>query len=368
MNPQFVQLFPYVLTGILLGTLIPFGNNAPPENRRRALLFPAAGDEARALPPGVDNNTRNHSRLYGLLVRCMASIQDAIGAFYALSTTLQRGDSQAPHVSTGTADPRNKLLSATQALGWTGLAGVSADGLSNIGTLRGPEGSLTTQDEQSYVRRYISYTLVDVLSRRDDAVLSPGVLNDLARNFARTGRAPSLPSLAGNLHLDDDDIAFVLRSMVEIASLVIALISRIENEADIRAAFRHFAEDPTAWARYSTPPCSADLPSIERIVQQTHRSRGPSFRNLTVGPPRFPSRAGATGKAALSFSVTLAPFNGNPTFTYGGGPIPDAEAGTETVALRDEEVEYLAALFVVALMQFHARGAASALSFKRAGF
>ncbi|KAJ3569989.1 hypothetical protein NP233_g4695 [Leucocoprinus birnbaumii] len=360
MHPQFLQLFPYAFAGISLGTFLPFGNNVRPERARHSLTFPTAGDDAGVLPPGVDRDTTHHSGLHELLIRCIASIWDVIGTIFDLPTILQREESRFPRTPADSADPHTRFMSAARALGWTGLAGVSADGLISLGALRGPDGGSTTQDEQSYIRRYISYTLADVFTRRDDAVMSPGVLNDIARTYVRTGRLPSIPSVPGALDLDDEDIDFIIRSVAEIASLVTALIPLVENEPDIRGAFRWFAEDPTSPARYSSPPISADALSAEQIVRQTRLSqaRGSSFRTLTVG---FPA-----GKPARFPSTVLGAFNGGYPSGFGGTPTFNAQTGAVPVTLRDEEVEYLAALFIAALMQFHAGGPTSALSFRRA--
>ncbi|KXN91926.1 hypothetical protein AN958_11311 [Leucoagaricus sp. SymC.cos] len=339
MHDTFVNLFPFVLAGVILGTFFPIGYHPP-----RGIRPINAGGETAGAPPGVDN----HPGLRGLLVRCIAVLWDAIAMIYALSTILHRGESPLPHASTPFVDARDRLFSSADAQGWTGLERISLDSLNILGSLRGSTPSSPTQDAQSYVQRFITYSLFDILSRRDNAVLSPGVLNDIATSFARTGHisafnAPAFPTL----RLDDDDINFIVQSILSIANLVIMIIPLVENESDVRGAFTHFADDPTSLIRYTTSP--GNLPSVEEIVRLTHRppARQPSTRILTVACPRAPQ---AVGNLVPTTSIVLRSFN-NPTFGYIPPPIIDVGPGA--VTLRDEEVEYLAALFVAALVRFH---------------
>jgi hypothetical protein len=225
-----------------------------------------------------------------------------------------------------------------------------------LGTLRGPN-NLVTQDEMSYVRCCITYPVLDVLSRHDEAALSPGVLFNVTRRFVRTGQIPPIPSITGPLHLDADDIDFIIRSIMAIATLVTAIIFRVEDEPVVGAAFSQFAEDPTSWARFTH---SADpvIPSVEQIVRLTHRPHfhAGSSRILTVGPSLFGSHSEGKAPSTSSGLVLTGCNNRTRAFSYGAAPHSDVGVGAENVTLRDEELEYLAALFVAALMGFHARG------------
>ncbi|KXN80725.1 hypothetical protein AN958_08180 [Leucoagaricus sp. SymC.cos] len=340
MHDDFAHLLPFVLAAIILGTFFPIGNRPPGRGMRPI----NAGGEVAGAPPGVVN----HPGLRGLLVRCIAVLWDVIAMIYGLSTTLHRGESPLPHASTAYVDARNRLLSYIGVQGWTGLERISLDSLGMLGSLWGHTPSSPTQDALSYVQRFITYSLVDILSRRDNVVLSPGVLNDIATGFARTGyisafNAPAFPTL----QLDDDDINFIVRSILSIVNLVIMIIPLVENEPDVRAAFAHFADDPTSLIHYTTS--LGNLPSVEEIVRLTHRppARQASTRILTVARPRAPQ---AVGKLVSTTSIVLRSFN-DPTL--GGIPPPIIDVGPGTITPRDEEVEYLAALFIAALVCFH---------------
>jgi hypothetical protein len=246
----------------------------------------------------------------------MAILRDAINKICDISTTSSCGN--VPQDSAIAADARTRFLSAARMHGWTGLADASIDGLSFLGRLRGLcEGIMIAQDEIQYAQYFIAYALIDVRSRCNDTVLSPGVLNDLAQTFLTTGDISSRA-----LVLDDDDIGFMLCAIRAIANLVSALISRVENEQNVCIAFSHFIYDPTSYIRFTQ--AYGPFPSIQQIVRDTHRgsqARHPSFRSLTVGLPQ--------------------------------SGVIDVEAGAEIVMLHDEEIEYIAAFFVATLMRTH---------------
>lgn len=279
----------------------------------------------------------------------MAALWDAVSAFNALSTTspefLHGAQPPTFHV-----DPRAMLWSAARAQGWAGLNSISLDALSKIGTLRHLDnGIIVQQDEQVYIRQVMSRVLLDIFSRAQSrALLSPGLIDTISHDFAGAGGAVLDNTLLSTPPFDDEAItSFIAATIADAASLAGALIHYIDEDPAVARAFRRFAEDPTSWSGYVQS--YSDSPSIQEIVRRLHRPRGPSFRTLTIVV-----RPGNRSKSEMSpFTKVI------PTFFHHGAPGQtdalgvDAESAIGPFALHDEDIEYIAALFIAALLRFH---------------
>lgn len=280
----------------------------------------------------------------------MAALWDAVSAFNALSTTSREllHDAQPPGLH---VDPRAMLWSAARAQGWAGLNSISLDALSKIGTLRHLDnGIIVQQDEQVYIREVMSRVLLDIFSRAQSrALLSPGLIDTISHDFAGAGGAILDNTLLSTPPFDNEAItSFIAATIADAASLAGTLIHYIDEDPAVARAFRRFAEDPSSWSRYVQS--YSDSPSVQEIVRHIHRPRGPSFRRLTI-VPRPGNRSKFEEMSLLTRVIPTFFHHGAPGQTHAFGV--DAESATGLFALHDEDIEYIAALFIAAFLRFH---------------
>lgn len=248
--------------------------------------------------------------------------------------------------TTTPTDPRATLESAARAHGWNGLNAISLDAFMSLGTLRNTtsENEEIFQGEITYITQFVSHIFLGVLLRNEESVVSTGVLQDLSANLARTRQLSFGATIPPSSLVDTNEaiINFIVTTTSEVSILVLALIHQVDENPEVGRAFYHFAQNPTSWDRYTHRPGDSEL-SIEERVRRIHRAPGSSFRVLTVA--RRPSHSRSEGPHS--------PF-ANAALSHGDTMRIGVEAGIGRIALGDGEIEYLAALFVAALMRFHA--------------
>lgn len=280
----------------------------------------------------------------------MADLWSAMPSIYGLSTTSGTRFARANHVST-VDEARAMLLSAVRTHGWGGLENIATDALTSLGTLRRFNAGVITQDEHMYVYQFICYVLVGVLYGHSDSLISPGVLRDISSDFARTGRSP----LAINpLSLPEEDGTtgnpFTIL-ITTTATVVIALVRHIDGaNLDVTHAFQRFAQNPTSWAQYNQPNNTLSVEDIARLV---HRGVPPAHIRAVDATLRPPNESHHEGTHSSLVIGILAFFNIS-IWSSGSTTDVDIEAGIGGFILQDGEVEYIAVLFVAALMRFHA--------------
>lgn len=237
------------------------------------------------------------------------------------------------------------MLSAAGVHGWGGLNSIAMDSFTSLGTLRSANGGSETQNEEIYMNRFVLHVLLGVLLCQEGSVVSTGVLQDLAANYAGTRQLSFCTTIPPLVPRDDTEtmVNFITTTTLAISTLVIALVHQVEDDPAIRQQFHHFAQVPTSWSRY-TRHGSSSL-SIEEIVRCIHLAHRPSFPTFSV-PPGTPS------SQSERISTTFSFLNGQ--VWHRGAMDVDVEAGIGHAGLHDREIEYLATLAVAALMRFHA--------------
>lgn len=274
----------------------------------------------------------------------MTDLWSAIRSIYELSITSGTEFARANHAST-VDDIRAMLLSAPHAYGWAGLESIAAEALTSLGTLHRFDAGVITQDEHMYVHQFICHVLVGVLYGHSDFPVSPGVLQDISSDFARTGHFPSvitpLPPFSDDTGTTDNLFTSMITTT---ATLVIALVRHIDDgNPDISHAFHQFAQNPALWSQFIQPHHPL---SIEDIVHLVH------IRALNTASR--PSDGSHTEGMHSPFVIGILGFFDIRIWSDGNTTDIDIEAGIGGFILRDGEVEYLAALFVAALIRFHA--------------
>ncbi|KAF7777694.1 hypothetical protein Agabi119p4_3766 [Agaricus bisporus var. burnettii] len=323
---QFIRLLPFVFAGVMLSVFFPMDATSPGGGPRPPPPLYPGGTDQLSLPPGVVNAA---SDLHDLFNRFVAAFRDALRSIYGLTTTSNREDPRGARSSTHVGDYRAMLWASARAQGWAGLNSISQRTLSDIGIMSThlEDGTVLRQEEEAYVRRLTARVLLEVFSSFNPReLIGPALLDSISSDFGRSGISTFSPIL------DDREIPFVATTITNATFLATAVIRLIDEDAMIEEAFHDFASNPSSWTHYIQSTSS--ILSIREIMQHAHHSQAQPSRALPIIP--------------------IPGGNFHHAFFRHGAPIEvDPEAATGPFALYDEDIEYIAALFVVAIIRFH---------------
>jgi hypothetical protein len=257
---------------------------------------------------------------------------NALHSLYASSTTSNRERSHGARELTNAAvDYRAMLWASARAQGWAGLDRIAQGALSDIGNMATvQDGTVVRQEEEIYVRRLMTRTLLEVFSSfNPHTIFSPALFDDTSNDFARSSNSTFSPIL------NDQLASFVAITISNAASLATAVIHLIDEDAMSAEAFNNFALNPSSWIQYIQP--APGFLSIEEIIRNVRRSQGRPFGPLPIIPN--------SGESYL-----FAFLRGLPNASG-----VDLEAAVGPFVLCDEDIEYIAALFVAVIIRFHRR-------------